>query len=94
MRYKGKYNLSENLINGRGFGLLTEATGDRGREYEANLVKWLKTKPDYTGSNLNTGVAWDVNIVKAGVKDPGATEVKLDITAAICLLYTSDAADE
>ena len=83
MKYKGKYNLSENLINGRGFGLLTEATGDRGREYEANIVKWLKTKPDYTGSNLNTGVAWDVNIVKKGVDDPGHTEAKLDITAAM-----------
>ena len=82
MRYKGKYNLQENLYEGSGFGLLTEAAGQRGRDYEKNVVAALQAKPNWAGTNLNSGVAWDVNLVKTG-GGTGKTELKLDDKAAM-----------
>ena len=55
MKYRGKYNLKENLFRGRGMGLLTEVTGDGGRAYEAAVAAHCKGSTNFKGSSLESG---------------------------------------
>lgn len=79
---EGKYNLRS---------LLLEVTGDRGREYEENVVKYLKKTTNFKKSTKEGGLKWDANLTNS--KGTGKTEMKIDIRAAMGNVYIENVKD-
>ncbi len=79
MRYGGKYSLTEQFYNNRELNLLTEST--RGHVFEQTLVNYIAAKPNWAGTAIQSGVAYDMDLDKSGT---GAkAEIKLDQKALL-----------